>query len=148
MAESFIRKHYDLAISRWKAGDGGEIVHDGVISVATGVAVGYAAAHSKNDLEITVAHKRVPVDFAASVGAIVGSLVVSGNKKTRDVLRKAASAGLGISAYRATERYIHLRGGTGMHPLAHHAGHPAVAAHAGETPDMGNDPVLIAAANL
>src|ERR1700730_7003500 len=136
MAQSFIRKHFDLAASRWKGGEGGEIMHDGVISVATGVAVGYAAAHSKNDLEMTVARKRIPVDFAASFGAIIGSLVVSGNKKTRDVLRKAASAGLGISAYRATERYIHIRGGTGPHLMAHHPMHPAVAAHAGETPDM------------
>lgn len=148
MAESFIRKHYDLAISRWKGGDGGEIVHDSVIAGATGVGIGYAAAHSKNDLEFTVARKRIPVDFAVSVGAIVGSLVVSGNKKTRDVLRKAATAGLGISAYRATERYIHLRGGPGPHLMAHHPGAHPIAAHAGETPDMGSDPVLIAAANL
>jgi hypothetical protein len=145
MAESFIRKHYDLATARWKSGDGKAILHDGVISTATGVAIGYAAAHSKNDLEMTVARRRIPVDFTASIAGLAFSLGF-GNKSTRDVVRQASVAGLAISSYRATERYIHLHGGPRPMLAAHPGGRPP-AAHAGEI-DLSNDPVLAAAAAL
>ena len=145
MAESFIRKHYDLATARWKSGDGKAILHDGVISTAAGVAIGYAAAHSKNDLEMTVARRRIPMDFTASLAGLAFSLSF-GNKSTRDVVRQASVAGLAISSYRATERYIHMHGGA-RPMLAAHSGSRPVAAHAGEI-DMSNDPVLAAAANL
>jgi hypothetical protein len=148
MAESFIRKHYNLITSRWSAGDGKEIVHDGVISGATGVAIGYAAAHSKNDLEFTVARRRIPIDFAASVGAIAVSLGF-GSKNTRDVVRQAGVTGLGIAAYRATEKYIHTHG---RPMLGRGPGRPMMppAAHAGDFPigESNADPILAAAANL
>lgn len=148
MAESFIKHHFNLITSRWSAGDGKEIVHDGVISGATGVAIGYAAAHSKTDLELTVARRRVPLDFAASVGAIAVSLGF-GNKSTRDVVRQVGVTGLGISAYRATEKYIHTHGrpmlvrGPGARPPAAHAGE-----FSSGHEDISGDPIMAAAANL
>jgi len=144
---SFIKKHYELITSRWNSGDGKEIVHDGVISGATGMAFGYAAAHSKNDLEFTVARKHIPLDFAASIGGLVASLTFGG-KATRDVVRQASVAGLAISSYRATEKYIHLHGGP-KRVLVSGKSHPAIAAHAGErAADIAEDPILAAAAAL
>jgi hypothetical protein len=146
MAESFIRKHYALAASRWSGGEGKEIIHDGVVAAATGIGIGYAAAHSKTDLEATVGHKRVPLDIAGSLAGLGFSLVVSASKSTRDLVRQASVAGLAISSYRATERFIHLK----SHPaLGMGRPHPAMApaAHAGEI-DISSDPVLQAAANL
>jgi hypothetical protein len=146
MAESFIRKHYNLATSRWAGGEGKTIIHDGVVATATGIGIGYAAAHSRTDLEATVGQKRVPLDIAGSLGGLALSLVMPGSKGTRDIVRQASVAGLAISSYRATERYIHLKG----HPaLGMGRAHPAMApaAHAGEI-DVSSDPVLAAAANL
>jgi hypothetical protein len=146
MAESFIRKHFDLMSARFKSGEGKAMMHDGVIAGATGVAIGFAAAHSKNDLEMVVARKRIPLDFAGSIGGLVFSLGF-GSKGTRDVVRQASVAGLGIASYRVTEKHIHLKQGGGHPALAARMAHPAVAAHAGEV-DVGNDPVLQAAARL
>jgi len=144
MAESFIRRHFTLASARWKGGEGKEIIHDGVVATATGIGIGYAAAHSKTDLEMTVGRKRVPLDIAGSLAGLGLSLVVSASKSTRDLVRQASVAGLAISSYRATERYIHLRG---RPMLGAGRMHPAVAAHAGEV-DIESDPVLAAAARL
>src|ERR1700690_1482881 len=98
MAEWFIRRHFTLASARWRGGEGKEIIHDGVVATATGIGIGYAAAHSKTDLEMTVAPNRSPLNLPvlSPVSAFPSSSAQanrretwSGRLRSRDSLSRA-----------------------------------------------------------
>jgi hypothetical protein len=150
MAESMIRKHVDLTFARWKAGEGGTLVHDGIAAGLTGAGLAYLESKRKTGLDLAFRGRHVPLDLSVgAIGALV-SLGMGGTPKTRETVRKVATTAFGIGAFRATEHYLHAKAGTV--PYAHQrlvasAGHHGELGE-GDASDIGSDPVLAAAARL
>jgi hypothetical protein len=142
MADSMIRKHYDLALSRHHSGESKEVLMEGVEAGLTGAALGFASASSKTGLDIGVGTMKAPIDLGIGVIGLGLSLAVPGERKLRESVRTVASTALGIGVFRKTEAFVKAKNAATAH------GEIEEAFDDPDGVDMGADPVIRVARGL